>query len=110
MGKIAMKGSTPVGSAPLCRSCSHAHILSGYRESEMVVVCQATYPDIPVPFIVRECSGYNDRAKPDWEQMKKLAIHVTRPVRSSRKVGFDSPAVTLACVQGSSDDSDECDD
>jgi hypothetical protein len=110
MGKIAMKGSTPVGSAPLCRSCSHAHILAGYRESEMVVVCQATYPDIPVPFIVRECSGFNDRAKPDWEQMKKLAIHVTRPIRSSRNVGFNGSSMTSPAAQDSDDDSEDCDD
>ena len=110
MGKIAMKGSTPVGTAPLCRSCSHAHILAGYRESEMVVVCQATYPDIPVPFVVRECSGFNDRAKPDWEQMKKLAIHVTRPVRSSRNVGFKPSPVTSPVVQNADDESGDCTD
>ena len=87
MGKINMKGATRVGSASLCRTCSHAHILSGYRESEMMVVCTATYPDFPVPFVVRECSGYNDKNRPDWDQMEKLAIDVA-PVSFAKKVGF----------------------
>ena len=86
MGKVNVKGGTPAGSGSLCRTCSHAHILSGYRESEMMVVCQATYPDFPVPFVVRECSGYNDRAKPDWDQMEKLAINVA-PISFAKKVG-----------------------
>jgi hypothetical protein len=102
MGKISMKGATPEGSAPLCRTCSNAHILSGYRESEMMVVCRATYPDFRVPFVVRECSGYNDKAKPDWKEMKKLAIHVAPPIRSSKKIGFSETAVRL--------DADDADD
>jgi hypothetical protein len=89
MGKVNMKGATPVGSASLCRTCSHAHILSGYRESEMMVVCTATYPDFPVPFIVRECTGYNDRNRPDWDEMEKLAINVA-PVSFAEKVSFNT--------------------
>ena len=89
MGKVNIKGATPVGSASLCRTCSHAHILSGYRESEMMVVCTATYPDFPVPFVVRECTGYNDRNRPDWDAMEKLAINVA-PVSFAKKVGFNT--------------------
>jgi hypothetical protein len=87
MSKISMKGATPVGSAPLCRTCSNAHVMTGYRESELMVVCTATYPDFRVPFVVRECSGYNDRNRPDWDQMEKLAIEVS-PVSFARRVGF----------------------
>ena len=87
MGKANVKGGTPAGCGSLCRTCSHAHILSGYRESEMMVVCQATYPEFPVPFVVRECTGYNDRNRPDWDQMEKLAIQVA-PVSFAKKVGF----------------------
>ena len=85
---MKVTGGTPVGAASLCRTCSHAHILSGYRESEMLVVCTSTYPDFVVPFVVRECTAWNDKAKPDWDQMKKLAIQVTPAIRSGRKVGF----------------------
>ena len=53
----------------------------------MMVVCQATYPEFPVPFVVRECTGYNDRNRPDWDQMEKLAIQVA-PVSFAKKVGF----------------------
>lgn len=107
MGKISMKGATPVGSAPLCRTCSNAHIMSGYRESEMMVVCTATYPDFRVPFVVRECSGYNDKAKPNWKEMEKLAIHVTPPIRSSRKIGFGEAETSVGVDVDSSDDFDD---
>jgi hypothetical protein len=92
MGKVRMKNGTPVGSASLCRVCSHAHILSGYRESEMMVVCTFPYHDFLVPFVVRECSGYNDKNRPDWDQMKKLAIDVA-PINFAKKVGFRSQEV-----------------
>ncbi len=52
------------------------------------MVWTSTYPDFVVPFVVRECTAWNDKAKPDWEQMKKLAINVTPAIRSSRNVGF----------------------
>lgn len=97
MKEMKVKGGTPVGSAPLCRTCSHAQILSGYRESEMLVLCTSTYPDFVVPFVVRECTAFNDKAKPDWKQMNKLAIHVTPPIRSGKKVGFS--AQPTECVE-----------
>lgn len=78
-----------MGSASLCRTCRSAHILSGYRESEMVVVCTATYPDFPVPFVVRECTGFTDKSKPDWDEMEKFAIDIA-PVSFAKKVGFRS--------------------
>ncbi|HEY1502111.1 MAG TPA: hypothetical protein VGF88_21220 [Acidobacteriaceae bacterium] len=89
MSKVKINGGTAVGAASLCGVCSYSHILSGYRESEMMVVCTATYPDFPVPFVVRECSGYNDRNRPDWDQMEKLAIDVA-PINFAKKVGFRS--------------------
>jgi hypothetical protein len=92
MGKVNFKGAAPVASASLCRTCSYSHILSGYRESEMMVVCTATYPDFAVPFVVRECTGYNDKARPDWDQMEKLAIEVA-PISFAKKVGFRSQEV-----------------
>ncbi|HTV81555.1 MAG TPA: hypothetical protein VME18_02805 [Acidobacteriaceae bacterium] len=55
----------------------------------MMVVCTATYPDFPVPFIVRECTGFTDRAKPDWDEMEKFAIDIA-PVNFAKKVGFRS--------------------
>ena len=87
MGKINIKGGTPVGTASLCRTCSWAHIINGYRESEMVVVCTDISPNIAVTFTVRECTGYNDKNRPNWDQMEKLAIDVL-PAHSGKPTGF----------------------
>lgn len=87
MGKINIKDGTPVGSASLCRSCSWAHIMNGYRESEMLVVCTDISPNIAVPFTVRECTSYNDKNRPNWDQMEKLAIDVL-PTDSGKPTGF----------------------
>lgn len=113
MSKIQVEGGTPVGSAALCRTCSHAHILSGYRESEMMVVCTDTYPNFAVPFTVRECTAYNDKAKPDWDEMKRLAIHVSPPIRSAKKIGFGArPMVHSEAEEEDSEEeeNDEADD
>ncbi|HEX4006583.1 MAG TPA: hypothetical protein VHX60_10440 [Acidobacteriaceae bacterium] len=95
MGRIQVKGGTPVGAAPLCRTCSHAHIMSGHRESEMMVVCTATYPGFPVPFVVRECSGDNDRNRPNRDQMEKLAIKIAHPVKLAGPIGFGAASRRL---------------
>jgi len=39
MGKAYIKGGTPIGSDSLCKTCSYSHIMTGYRESEMVTMC-----------------------------------------------------------------------
>ena len=97
MGKGFVKGGTPVGSASLCKTCSHAHIMTGYRESEMVTMCSEVHPNIVVPFTVYGCTGYYDKNRPDWEQMQKLAIDVTtapmKPVGFKVDVGFREAAV-----------------
>lgn len=87
MGKINIKGGTPVGTVSLCRTCRWAHIMSGYRESEMLVVCTDLSPNIAVPFTVSECTSYNDKNRPDWDQMEKLAIDVL-PASSGKPTGF----------------------
>ena len=72
-----MKGATPIGSESLCRSCSYAHTMTGYCGSEVLVFCTCVHPNIRVPFKVAECSCYNDKHRPDWEQMQKFAIEVS---------------------------------
>ena len=72
---INIKNGTPIGSQSRCESCEHSHILRGYRESEEVTYCYyATL--MVVPFKVRDCSNYTDKARPNWEQMKDLAIEI----------------------------------
>jgi hypothetical protein len=86
MSKLNIKGGTPVGSESLCRTCTYAHIMTGYRESEMVTVCTEVNPNVVVPFVIHECTGYYDKNRPNWEQMQKLAIDVsTSPLKP---VGF----------------------
>ena len=88
MGNLHVKGGTPVGSVSLCGTCSWAQIIHGFRESEMVSICRMPEPNIVLPFRVHECTEYNDRNRPDWEQMTKLAIGVL-PASSARPVGFN---------------------
>ena len=76
MGKINMKGGTPSGWASLCTTCTWAHIVSGFRESELVVICTEVNPNLTVPFKVKECTNYLDRNRPSYDAMTKLAIHV----------------------------------
>lgn len=98
MGKAYIKGGTPVGSDSLCRTCTNAHIMTGYRESEMVTMCNAIHPNIVVPFLIYECSSYYDKNRPSWKQMEDLAITVTpgplKPVGFKVGVGFNEAAIT----------------
>ncbi len=89
MGKLHVKNGTPVGNEHLCKGCSHALYVTGYRESDVLVFCVLTDPSFRVPFVVHQCSDYLDKRKPDWEQMEKLAIEI-QPVRVSKKTrGFN---------------------
>ena len=87
MGKINIKGGTPCGWASLCATCTWAHIVSGFRESELVVICTGVNPNFAVPFKVQECSKHLDRNRPDYNAMTRLAIHV-EPCNSLKPVGF----------------------
>lgn len=81
-----VKNGTPIGSQSRCESCEHSHILRGFRESEEVTYCYyATL--LKVPFKVRDCSNYSDKARPNWEQMKDLAIELN-PVSYAKPAGF----------------------
>ncbi len=77
MSKPYIKGGTPVGSESLCRTCTSAHIMTGYRESEMVTICECVSPNMVIPFRIYECTGYYDKNRPNWQQMEKLAIDVS---------------------------------
>ncbi len=90
MSKLNVKNGTPVGSTNLCNSCTWGQIMTGYRESDLLVICTNVSPNFVVPFTVCECSGFSDKFKPTWEQMTKLALEVD-PVRvSARTRGFQT--------------------
>jgi len=84
---IHVKNGTPLHGDSICGSCSHAHIVKGLRESEEIVVCRATYPELRVTFPVRECSGHADKTRQDLEEMEKIAW-VLQVRGSSRRAGF----------------------
>jgi hypothetical protein len=64
--------------------------MTGYRESDLLVICTNVSPNLAVPFTVLECSEFSDKFKPTWDQMTKLAIEVN-PLRvSARTRGFHS--------------------
>lgn len=85
-----MKNGTPIGSQSRCETCEHSHILRGYRESEEVTFCYyATL--MVVPFKVRDCSNFSDKARPNWEQMQDLAIEI-RPAPTLKSAGFCAEA------------------
>jgi hypothetical protein len=88
MSKLNVKNGTPVGNQHLCKSCSSGIYITGYRESDVLAICARSNPSFILPFVVHQCSDYEDRHKPDWEQMEKLAIQIA-PVRVSKKTkGF----------------------
>jgi hypothetical protein len=111
MGTAYIKNGTPVGTGSLCKTCSYAHIMTGYRESEQVTMCNAIHPNIVVPFLMYECSGYYDKNRPTWNQMQNLAIDVvTTPIKP---VGFKSgPGFTQTTLvrPNVADDDDENED
>ncbi len=80
---VKVKGGTPVQGPSLCESCTQAHIVRGFRESELLVVCQATYPERQVTFAVRECSRYVSMTSHTLVEMQKIAWPLT-----PRKAGF----------------------
>lgn len=98
MSKLNVKNGTPVTGPHLCRNCNWGQYTTGYRESDLLVICTNTSPARVVPFIVRECTEHEDRNRPDWEQMSKLAINLTpevnrKPTPGFRGVGFASVPV-----------------
>jgi hypothetical protein len=93
MVNVNVKNGTPVTGPHLCRNCNWGQYMTGYRESDLFVICTNSNPARVVPFAVRECTEYEDRNRPDWEQMQKLAIDFTtnvncRPTPGFRGAGF----------------------
>jgi hypothetical protein len=109
MGKLRIKNGTPVGNEHLCARCSWGQCITGYRESDRLVICNKTSPDMVVPFTVLDCTSFLDKHRPDWTQMEKLAINF-RPVRVSKKTaGFSTIGETrpLYAPDADSDEDDE---
>jgi hypothetical protein len=79
----SVKNGTPAGNRHLCKSCSWGLYTTGYRESEVLVICMQANPAHTVPFIVHQCTEFEHRTHPDWDQMKELAIAIHGPRKST---------------------------
>ena len=101
-----MKGGTPVGSTHLCRNCSNGQFTTGYRESEVMVICTFSSPARVVPFIVHECTEFQRRGRPDWEQMEKLAISIEAEFQRKPTPGFRDTGFAAATVVESEDEAE----
>lgn len=87
MLSVKVKNGTPLHGASLCDSCSWAHNVYGYRESEKISICQNVSPNVRVPYAVRECTEYRNKQQPTRYDMEKIAwILLTKKI--NRKVGF----------------------
>lgn len=83
-------GGTPVGSESRCDTCAHARIIQGYAESERIVLCTRMYDPIRIPFKVMQCTDYEDRRLPDYDDMKEIAWQI-----SSKSAGHEAGFVTV---------------
>jgi hypothetical protein len=74
----------------LCESCMHAHIESGFSESEGQVICCFTYPNHRVAFRVHKCNDYAEMRRQTLKQMDDMAW-VLMPRDGKRVTGFVRP-------------------
>ena len=88
MGTSNVKNGTPVGNAHLCRNCTNGQFITGYRESEVLVICTNSNPARLVPFPVHTCTEFWDRNRPDYDQMQSLAINIHAEVQRKPTPGF----------------------
>lgn len=92
MSKVNVKNGWLFGKENLCRSCRNGQVTTGYRESDIWVICTNSSPARMVPFPVKECTDFWDRNRPNWDQMEDLAISFsevrTRPIRGFAGAGF----------------------
>ena len=108
MAKLKVMNGTPVGNEHLCRGCSHCQFTTGYRETDVLVLCTNPSPALLIPFPVRECTDFWDRNRPDWSSMQKLALDFSeghrKPTPGFRNRGFASVPVPLVDEEDGDDD------
>lgn len=102
MGKLNIKNGTPVGNAHLCKRCTWGQYITGYRESDLLVICMRNDPSIPVPFVVHECTEFSDKHRPTWDQMKRFAINLgtVRVSKTTAGFGTGKPVIPIRDEEG----------
>ena len=109
MGMVRVKNGTPVGNEHLCKRCSWGQFVTGYRESDLLVICTNTSPNMVVPFTVCDCSEFSDKFRPDWQQMERLALDVQPTRIATRTPGF-SAVTRIQPIRRTDEDEDEGED
>ena len=87
---LYVKHGTRLDGPSLCETCSRSFIARSIRESDVLVVCQALYPERRIRFRVRECSEYLDKGNLTLRQMEEIAWALI-PRGSKRAAGFQPP-------------------
>jgi len=80
-------GGTPVGNESRCDTCANARIIQGYSESERIVICVGLFDEFRVSFKVMQCTMYEDRRLPDFDEMKEIAWQI-RSQSAGNTAGF----------------------
>ncbi len=84
-------GAAKEGTSSLCVTCSWGVARKGYRMAEEEVFCRFVDPNGRVPFVVRECSAFQDRRVPTLYFMEKTAwVLLTKS--AARSIGFVTSA------------------
>ena len=86
-----IKWALPPEGETLCRTCRHAHIQRGFRESEEAILCGFGSPLRTVLFKVAECTDFSDRCVPERWEMERMALLINVP-RARKPTGFRSDA------------------
>jgi hypothetical protein len=74
--------------ASLCLTCRWVHLQRGYRESEVAVFCNFSWPVRPVRFKVSDCTDYMNRTVLSRKEMEDIALIIpTPPKRKSAGCG-----------------------
>jgi hypothetical protein len=87
---IHVRNGTPVHGPSLCKSCTQAHIQTGFSESEEQVICCFTWPNHVVNFRVHTCNDYSEMKRQSLKQMEEMAW-VLMPRDGKRMTGFLRP-------------------
>jgi hypothetical protein len=90
---VNIRNRTPTHGPSLCDTCFGSLVVEGYRESEKVVICQATWPEKQLLFPVRECSTYEDKGRQTLRPMEDIA-RTLFPRGPKRQAGFVAPGET----------------
>ncbi len=85
--QVWIKNGSSMAGESLCRTCRHAHIQTGYRQSEELVHCNFAWDSLRrVPFNVRDCTDYAERNTPTLDKMWEIALYLDG--NTHRSAGF----------------------